>query len=216
MKVKVYALHLITAGIVLCFASALIAGNTVITNAQTDRRSALEQKIEEKRQEVLEKQEAKRAEIGEKKEEQRIASCERNTEKLKGAMERLTGQAERHLGVISSFQTKVENFYASGQLTVDTYDELHAAVVAAEQYAKDNVEALSQAEVDIDCTSAEVASSVGVYRAIADETKTALKVYRQSLVDLISTLKAETSADDSSDNSDSTEAENSVTESEEQ
>lgn len=191
MRVKVKAVQLVSTGLVLLFAVAILVASSVLVQAQSTRKAEVQEKIQQKRQEVLERQEARRELQGEKREEQRVAACERNRAKLVRSMERLTGQAERHLSVISAFQTKVEDFYASGQLTVENYEELHDAVVEAQGVASSNVEALETVEVDIDCNDSEIATVVGLYRVIANDTKNALKEYRRSLVDLISAMRAE-------------------------
>lgn len=212
MKVKAKAIQLVSTILVLLLgATALLAVSSVVVHAQTTqstKREEIQEKIQQKRQEVLDRQEARKEARGEKREEQRVAACERNSAKLVKAMERLTGKAERHLSVISSFQTKVENFYAKGQLTVENYDELYSAVVAAQEKATNNVTALSEVEVDIDCSDSEVATAVGLYRVIANDTRDTLKEYRKSLVALISAMRAEASEDSDDDSEDETSSEN--------
>lgn len=215
MKVTTKAVQLVSTGLaVLCMAAALIAVSSLVVHAQSSRKTEVQEKIQQKRQEVIERQEARREAQGEKKEEQRVASCERNVSKLEKSMERLTGQAERHLSVISSFQTKVEEFYASGQLTVANYDDLHGAVLVAQEAASNNVAALSEVDVEVDCSDSEVATVVGLYRVVANDTRNTLKEYRRSLVDLISAMRAE--AAESGDSESETENESEEAEQEQE
>lgn len=164
------------------------------------------ERVNTRKQEAQERVAEKRESIEEKSQERRQEACERRVEKLDSTMDRIESQANRLLGVMNSFYLRVQGFYDSGQLTVANYDELDTAVSDAQANALTEIAALSELNVDVDCTDEEVAVSVGAFKNSASSAKESLRSYRAALVELISSMKAEAAAqssDDSNDDSDS-------------
>lgn len=152
--------------------------------------------LEEKMANREVKSEAKRQEV-----------CERRVAKLQSAMTRLEARSTKLLGVIDSFYTKVTGFYSSGQLTVSNYDELLDNVDTARATATDEVAVLGALNEDIDCTDPEVTIDVATFKESAVSTKEVLKAYRKTLVELISSMRAQSAEDNNANKTEDTSTE---------
>ncbi len=170
--------------------AAVVAQRSGNSGNGTDKRAAIEERVTE-RKEKAEQKVAERREMAETRSAEKIqAACERRTEKIQDITNRVSSQASRLLGVIDGFNIKVQNFYATGQLTVDDYDEQIEEITAAQENAKTEIAALGELSVDIDCTDPDVVIDVAAYRSSAQASKEALKEYRKELVELISSMRS--------------------------
>lgn len=183
----------------LALAGSLLVG--VVTIAQGGPPADVVTKIEEHREQAKQKISEKRENAQVKSAEKRQEACERRVSIIEDKLNRMDQHANRLLGVIDSFYTKVTGFYEKGQLTVSNYDELLAAVDEAKATASAEVAAMADLSVDIDCTDPEVAVVIGSFREATSSARTALKAYRAALVDLISAMRAAAAEENAGDDS---------------
>ncbi|CAN5711062.1 hypothetical protein BH23PAT2_BH23PAT2_05210 [soil metagenome] len=159
---------------------------------------------EEKQAEIQERVETRQAQV-------RADVCERRQEQLAQLIPRLANQSSRLNGVIDDIYVRVQGFYESGQLTVDDYETLNNNVANARAEAQVAVEVVATYEFEFDCENTSVGDQLVGFRESVAEARTALKAYRNELVTLISSLRAEAAA---SENEEETEVEETETESE--
>jgi hypothetical protein len=141
----------------------------------------------------------------------RQKSCEARKTNLTKRMNRAVLQAEKHKAVFDKIYTRVKDFYVNKQLNVTDYDTLTAAVDEAQTNAQASVDSLKTLDVSVDCASQNVAEGVSAFREAVKTTHDSLKDYRKSLVNLINSLKGDstgthdsTSGEDSGDTTDTT------------
>lgn len=193
-----------------------------VVNAQeeTQRRGQpveVAERVAERKEAAMTMVEEKRETAQTKSQEARTAACERRADKLTSVMSRISAQATKHVGTFDSIYERVQGFYDKGQLTVANYDELNAAVTEAQATAQVEAGALSELNVEIDCEDPDVAGTVAAFRDSTTAAKDALRTYRASIVDLISSLRASAAEenvqnDGESTETDSTEPEETTTE----
>lgn len=116
--------------------------------------------------------------------------CERREQQLNQLIPSLSRQATSLLGTIDSVYSRVQQFYDTGQITVENYDELTASVDAAGEDAAAAVQALSDYGFNLNCSDPKTGDYLESFRIAASEAKEALKNYRAELVNLISALRA--------------------------
>jgi hypothetical protein len=163
-------------------------------NEDEDHHTTSQERVEERQAKAQARIEARQARLEEReavRQERRQAACERRLERINAVMDNLSRQASNHLIVFNRFYDRVQEFYDSGQLTVSNYGELKAAADASKDAAALEIEALVQLDVEVDCTDPEVAVKVGAFKDSAEAARDALKTYRKSLVELISSMRAE-------------------------
>lgn len=137
----------------------------------------------------------------EKTEAERQKSCDARKTALTKRMANAVSQAKRHKAVFDKIYTRVKDFYTTKQLSVSNYADLTAKVDTAAANAQTNIDALAALNVNVDCTSQTVSSSVDAFQAAVKSSRDSLKAYRASIVDLITAIKgASTSTTDSSTN----------------
>ena len=158
---------------------------------QRSRPAKVTERIDERKAEAMIKVEEKRESATVKSTEARTAACEKRQTKIVSAMSRISTQASKHVETFDKIYKRVQGFYAKGQLTVANYDELNTAVTEAQANATLEASVLSELNVEIDCENPDVAGTVAAYRDNTTTAKEALKTYRSTLVELISSLKAE-------------------------
>lgn len=137
----------------------------------------------------------------EKTEAERQKSCDARKANLTRRMANAVAQSKRHKAVFDKIYTRVKDFYTTKQLSVSNYADLTAKVDTAAANAQTNIDALAALNVNVDCTSQTVSSSVDAFQAAVKSSRDSLKAYRASIVDLITAIKgASTSTTDSSTN----------------
>jgi hypothetical protein len=132
-------------------------------------------------------------------------ACEAHKTEINKRANNYASAAQKHLGVFNDIFTKLQNFYTSKGLNVSNYDTLVADATAKQTAAATAVQALKDADVSIDCTSTDPASTVATLKVTVANARQALKDYRTSLKNLVVAFKgASTSttgkSDDTSDN----------------
>lgn len=157
---------------------------------QHSSREIYRERVEEKRAEAEARMSEAREAAAERRKEIKAEVCERRQEQLEKVLPRLSKGAETVLERLDTVFERVEGFYAKGQLTVADYDAKVEAIVAAQATATTLVEGLNDDIPTIDCASVELGVKLDTYRSATHEAREALKAYRATLVDLISSLKA--------------------------
>jgi len=186
-----------------------------VANAQQEdkqrgRPAEVTERIEERKSAAMEMVKEKRESAQEKSSEARTAACEKRQTKITSAMSRISTQASKHVETFDKVYERVQDFYAKGQLTVENYDELNAAVAEAQSVALLEASIISELNVEIDCENPNVAGTIATYRDSAKAAKESLKTYRSALVELISSLKSEAAqrqTDDATEDNDTDTAE---------
>jgi|AntRauTorckE6833_2_1112554.scaffolds.fasta_scaffold00271_26 hypothetical protein len=164
---------------------------------------------EEKQAEIQERVKARRTQV-------RADVCERRQEQLAQLIPRLANQSSRLNGVVDDIYLRVQGFYESGQLTVDNYETLNSNVADAQAEAQVAVEVVATYEFELDCENASVGDQLVGFRESVAEAREALKAYRTELVALISSLRAEATETDASENQEETEVEETESETQEE
>ncbi|HSW78607.1 MAG TPA: hypothetical protein VLF88_01125 [Candidatus Babeliales bacterium] len=133
---------------------------------------------------------------------QRQKSCEARKSSLEKRMTNAVAHAKKHKAVFDKMFTRVQNFYTTKKLNVTDYDSHKANVVTAQTNAQASIDALAALDVNVDCSSQNVADSVSAFQQAVKTSRDSLKAYRTTLVDLINSLKgASTSTDKTSETS---------------
>lgn len=148
---------------------------------------------EQFREQAKAKIEAERQNIKQKTEAEREKACTARKAGLTKRMSDAVSAAIRHKTVIDAAYSRVKDFHDSKNLSVADYASLTAAVDTAQAQAVTSVNALSALNVNVDCSSQTVASSVGAFQTAVKSTRDSLKAYRAALVKLIDSLKGASS-----------------------
>ena len=157
---------------------------------------------EQFKEQAREKLQAARQNIKEQTEAHREQACTARKANLTKRMSNAVAQAEKHKAVFDKIYARVKDFYTNKKLNVPDYATLTAAVDTAGTNAQSSIDALKALDVNVDCTSQTVASSVSAFQQAVGNTRDSLKAYRAAIVDLINSLKgASTGTDNSSTNS---------------
>lgn len=143
--------------------------------ARTDseqRTTDIKQQIEERRAQV--KQEV----------------CERRQAALTRTLPRSSRGATSVKKSMDTIYSRVVGFYESGQLTVENYEELVGNVETAKANADAAITTIDDYNFELDCDNPQVGQQLDGYRLAVGGARTALKEYKQSLVALISSMRA--------------------------
>jgi chromosome segregation ATPase len=171
---------------VLIQAQSVKAQSEDVTEAINTAREAAQEKRKNKEARI----EEIKAQVAARKLQIKEAACERAEAKLNTTITRVSNNANKIKSVIDKKYERVQEFYASGQLTTPDYDELVAAIELSKANAEASQEALESYVVEIDCTSEEAGGQLDAFRSAAAQTKEDLKTYRKDLVALISALQS--------------------------
>lgn len=155
-------------------------------NAQ-DRQVSVQQTREERTQNIQERVEERRAQVLQD-------VCERRQEQLNARVPQLANQSTRLLGAMDNIYERVQEFYESGQLTVDEYEALNTSVSDAQMNAEASVQVVTSYEFMLDCDNPSVGDQLYGFREAVTEAREELKTYRAELVGLISSLRAAAAA----------------------
>lgn len=185
-------LSLIIVGVILLFnVGAVVAHHGEGENNHSVRREVTQMRSEEVREKSEERKALIKQQVTQRKETIKQENCERRKAKLTSAMPKMANGANTVKSVIDKHYERVQGFYADGQLTVDNYDELVAAIELAKTEAEAALQTVNDYKFEIDCSANNTGEQLDAYRTAIKDAKTALKAYRKALVDLISSLRAE-------------------------
>lgn len=148
-------------------------------NSQGGIRSEAAKMLQMKRQEI---KQDKTAAVKQK-------ACEAHKNEIDNRAKNYSAAAQRHLDVFNGIFTKLQNFYTKKGLNVSNYDTLVADATAKQTAATNAVQALKDADVTIDCTSTDPASTVATLKVAVQNARQALKDYRTSLKNLVVAFK---------------------------
>lgn len=132
--------------------------------------------------------------------------CERRAERMQENIPRLARSSAQLLEVMDRMYERVQEFYASGQLTVDDYEELSESVEIAQADAQTSVEVVGNFVFEFDCDSPGLGQQLEGFRQAVRGAREELKVYRTELVALISALRAEAAESTNNDEAEEVEA----------
>jgi chromosome segregation ATPase len=132
---------------------------------------------------------AKKQTVKQKTEAEREKSCTARKNNLTKRMANSVKQAQKHKAVIDKAYARVKTFHDSKNLNTPDYASLTAAIDTAQTNAQNSINALKSLDVNVDCTSQTVASTVSSYQQAVKNTRDSLKTYRKALVDLIKAMK---------------------------
>lgn len=119
----------------------------------------------------------------------RQAACEARKAAISTRMTDAVSFATTHKAVFDKIYQRIQTFYTTKKLNVSNYDSLKSAVDTAQSNAQAQIEALKTLDVNIDCSSQTVASSVSAFKQAVQSARDSLKAYRAALVNLINSLK---------------------------
>lgn len=120
---------------------------------------------------------------------QRQKACLARKAALTKKMERSVSQATKHKQVFNDIYSKVKDFYIQKQLNVAAYSDLVSQANAASVNAQATIDALSDLNINLDCSSGTVVNDVAAFREAVKSTRDSLKTYRKAIVNLIESIK---------------------------
>ncbi|HET7630115.1 MAG TPA: hypothetical protein VFK03_01960 [Candidatus Saccharimonadales bacterium] len=119
--------------------------------------------------------------------DKRLEVCNKRTEKINQIVGRSVEQSRKNLAVFSSIEQRVEDFYASKQLSADDYVSL---TDAADQKKADAEAALQvAAETEFSCDQTNPARPGEIVKNLMQSQHRALKDYRTAVKNLIVGVK---------------------------
>lgn len=124
---------------------------------------------------------------------EREKACVARRASLAKRMGNTVTQAKKHKEVIDKIYVKVKAFQVSKNIDVST-----AAVDTGQADAQASINALQSLDVNVDCTSQDVAASISAFQQAVKNTRDTLKDYRADLVNLIKAIKGASSSSGSS------------------
>jgi hypothetical protein len=104
-------------------------------------------------------------------------------------MVRISDRGQRHLDVVSTIFTRIQEFKNSKNLTVENYDALVAAASAAKTTAQTAVDAAKQAKADFKCDGTDPKGSASAFEDTMKAEHAAVKAYRDAVHDLLVAVK---------------------------
>lgn len=185
-----------TAGLLL----ALVAAPTAVAQAPDNPgRDTGSDRAAEARESAQERRERAQAEAEERRAEVQQDVCEQRQDQLEDAVDRMGTASTTLLGVMDDTYERVQGFYEDTPLTAEDYEELAEAVDSEQAHAEDAVGAVEGYEFELDCDEPGVGQQLDSFRQLVTEAREQLMGYREALVDLISSLRAE-AAEEQQDN----------------
>jgi hypothetical protein len=146
----------------------------------------LKKNTEERKAEIKDKVETKKVEI--KKD-----VCENRQDRLKSLQPRVNTRASEIKAKLDQRYGRVVEFYTSKNVTVDNYEALIQVIEVAKANSATAISTMEGYKFEVDCLSETVANQLATYREATSAAKASLKEYRSKVVDLITSIKANTS-----------------------
>lgn len=164
------------------------AGKAKVTAMSVeDRKAAIEERIAAKKQSLNK------------------GKCERNQERITRMLSTNSNGANTQVDVLDTMYARVAGFYEDKGLSIENYQELINAIESAKIEARNTLQVMQTTEVNVDCSAEGMGDQFALYKGAVDSTRSQIKEYRKSLVDLISAMKASTSTDNTTDSAATTE-----------
>jgi DNA repair exonuclease SbcCD ATPase subunit len=152
-----------------------------------ERAEQLKKTAEARREEIKENVEAKKVEI--KKD-----ICENRESRLQSLQPRLNNRATEIKTRLDQRYERVVEFYNSKNVTADNYEALIQAIEVAKANTASAISTMEDYKFNVDCSSEIVADQLATYREATSAAKASLKEYRSKIVDLITSIKANTTS----------------------
>lgn len=118
--------------------------------------------------------------------------CENRKADIDRRSDNFTTAAQRHLDVFNDIFTKLQAYHDKKNPNVSNYDTLVADATAKQTAATSAVAALKGLDVNIDCSSADPASTVANIKVAVQNARQTLGEYRTALKNLVVALKTAT------------------------
>jgi chromosome segregation ATPase len=175
------------------------SGLRVITDAEkalNEKRAAVERevrthidKFRQSGDDLLQRLKAERQRV--RTAEQRKEACQSRERGLQAKTATLARNAQRYQKRIDDVLDKVRAYReAYGGLTVENYDALVAAAMAAQAKSQVSADALAGLKPTIDCDSETVANDVAAFRIAAAQARTDIAAYKVAVKNLIAAVAA--------------------------
>lgn len=149
--------------------------------------SSQRQQIEDRKLELKQRLDAKAAERKERLEGRRLAQCQNRQDDINALLDRSVSNGRERLAKIQRFEEGVKAFYDKQELKSGDYEAAVAAVDDKEAAAIAALDTIAAEEFL--CDEVDPAKPAETIRTTQDIKQTALKEYRQSVVDLIKVVR---------------------------
>lgn len=116
--------------------------------------------------------------------------CSAMKDRLAAVVPRLGQNLTSVKSTLDKSYDRIKAAHDKGTLTVSNYNMLVVAVDAAKAAAETSMNLVDPSSVTVDCAAHGLGTQLDSYRSTIREARTALKEYRQKLVDLISAMSA--------------------------
>lgn len=152
----------------------------------------IQQKIEEKKLEWKESVEAKvaerRVERKEKLSEKKQKLCESVVGKINTIINETDTRRDATYALITQVLKAVKEYYETRELVIENYEVLEAAVKTSQAAAQIGIKRLDSA-ANFNCDTTEPYGYLAQFRANRSESLEMLKIYRDSVKDLVTAVK---------------------------
>jgi hypothetical protein len=115
--------------------------------------------------------------------------CEKRQTVITNVMTRMNNRGQKHLDLITTVSTKVQEFKNSKDLTVENYDTLLASVESSKTAAQTAVDAVKNTQVEFKCDGTDPKGVASSFKEAVRSQNEALKAYRDSVKDLIKAVR---------------------------
>lgn len=122
--------------------------------------------------------------------ELRQKRCETRKHGLETKVANIVKVAQKHKTRIDDVYAKALAYQKDKNVSVSGFDQLVATADAAKTKAQTSVDALTNLKPTIQCDSSTVASDVATFKAAAQQARTDLQSYRQSVKAILTALEA--------------------------
>lgn len=130
------------------------------------------------------------AESEDHSQEARQKACEKRKTGIETKVKRLQTNAARFNNRITAFLTKAQNYITDNSLVSADIESSLLAATDAQVKAGAAVTALQELSPNINCTDHNVAAEVAKIKAAAEQTRSALKAYKEAVKSVYSAIEA--------------------------
>lgn len=164
--------------------------NSNATAAQDSNKTAeqLKQKVEQQHQAAKEKLEANKTEIKQKLNDAKRKICDNHVKQINTVMGNMNDRRQKAFDHITKVYDAVKTFYTDKGLSSADYDNLVASVEAAKTAASSSKDT-QLAVPTINCTGDQPKADIADFKAKRTSSIDAMQTYRQSVKELIKSVK---------------------------
>lgn len=170
--------------------SADDAEASATTTAQEANKTAeqLRQKVEQQRQAAQEKLEAIKNEVKQKLSDTKRKVCDNHVNRINTIMGTMNDRRQKAFDHITKVYDSVKAFYVEKQLTSTDYESLVASVETAKAAASTSMDTQLMTPT-ISCTGDQPKADIADFKAKRTSSIDAMQTYRQSVKELIKSVK---------------------------